>query len=227
MTILDLTAEQTEPPGRPDKYRMAGRRVARVQHSKRTGITMHQTACVFGVSAAQVKQAGGDRVLAKHRRALNVASNITAFNTGVAVLANPLDWYIYHGDGFNSYTYSLESEGCYCGLKGQPKTYPGPASDITVLTAAVLQATRDGLVYLYETGRRLGAPLEYIYAHRQGSATRRADPGEELWVGAVIDFAVPVLKLKVNNTLVLPPDRNGKSGYPIPMQWDPSSTAKY
>lgn len=226
--VLDLTPFQSEPPERPEKYKMQGKKVVRRDLSKVTGIVVHQTACEFGVSEAQIKRAGGDKVLAKHRRALNIAGHVTAFMTGRAVYANPLDWFVYHGNGFNSYTYGLEIEGLYPGLKGNLRTVAGDPKDVTQLTRATIDAARTGITFLYERGRQAGSPLEWVYAHRQSSASRRSDPSQEIWEEVVLGYAVPVLGLKVNNDLVLPASnpKNGP-GYPIPRSWDPKATAKY
>lgn len=227
--VINLTAEQTNPPARREKYKLKGGRVLVRDPKKITGIVIHQTACVFGVSDRQVKAAGGDPVLAKHRRAMNIGAHVTAFMTGKAVYAHDLLWYVYSSNGFNPYTYALEIEGLYCGLKGVLSTAAGDPRDVTVLTKATIEAARLGLTFIYELGRRLGSPLEWAYAHRQSSPTRRSDPGEEIWEAVVIDYAVPVLGLKVNNSLVLPPSnpKHKTGGYPIPKQWDPSATAKY
>lgn len=227
-SVLDLTAQQTEPPERPEKYKMQGKKVVRRDLSKVTGIVVHQTACEFGVSAPQIKRAGGDKVLAKHRRALNIAAHVTAFMTGKAVYANPLDWFVYHGNGFNSYTFGLEIEGLYPGLKGNLRTIAGDPSKATQLTRATIEAAKIGLTFLVDRGRAAGAPVEWVYAHRQSSSTRRSDPGQEIWEEVVLGYAVPVLGLKVNNSLVLPVSnpKNGP-GYPIPREWDPKASARY
>lgn len=226
--VIDLTTQQTMPPGRPEKYMMRGKQVVVRDPTKVTGIVVHQTACEFGVSKRQIEEAGGDPVLAKHRRALNIAAHVTAFMTGKAVYANQLPWYVYHGNGFNAYTYGLEIEGLYCGLKGNLRTVAGDPKDVTKLTRATIDAARTGITFLYERGRMLGSPLEWVYAHRQSSSTRRSDPGQEIWEEVVLKYAVPVLGLKVNNDLVLPASnpKNGP-GYPIPREWDPSATARY
>lgn len=227
-SVLDLTPQQTMPPGRPEKYNMRGKKVVERDPKLVTGVVLHQTACEFGVSDNQIKAAGGDPVLAKHRRALNIAAHVTAFMTGKAVYANPLPWYVYHGNGFNGYTYGLEIEGLYCGLRGNLRTVAGDPKDVSVLTRLTIDAARIGLTFLVDRGRALGSPIEWVYAHRQSSSTRRSDPGQEIWEEVVLKYAVPVLGLRVNNDLVLPASnpKNGP-GYPIPKEWDPSASAKY
>ena len=220
--VIDLSAEQTDPPapkiidGKPSYgVRIShGRTVRRPPGSVR-GITVHQTACVFGTGKAT-----HNLETVKHRRALRVHAHMTVFNTGKAVLAYPLDWYVYHGNGLNGPSYGLEIEGMYPGLISQPKatTWGGKPTE---LGADQLEAARAGLAYLVERGRADGNPVEYIWAHRQSSGTRRSDPGEEIWRRLVLEFAVPVLGLRTEPVMTM------KTGRPIPVEWDPSGKGKY
>jgi hypothetical protein len=178
-------------------------------------------------AAAKVRGSKGEAVSGKHMRALNVASNITVFTTGVAVVANPLDYYVYHGNGFNLTDYSIEVEGTYPGIKGDKSTMAGSATMMS-LSQVTLDAIKEALSFLYEEGRKAGSPLEWINAHRQSSDSRRSDPGEEIWKEAVLGYAVPHLRLKVRNDLILPASnpKNGP-GRPIPTAWDPASSNRY
>ena len=58
-------------------------------------------------------------------------------------------------------------------------------------------------------------PIEFIWAHRQSSASRRSDPGQSLWQEVVLAYAVPVLGLKTQ------PARIWGDGRPIPVEWQP------
>lgn len=226
--VLDLTGEQTNPPARPEKYKIKGGKVVVRDPKTIRGIVIHQTACMFGASEKAVLAAKGNKILARHRRALNVAAHVTAFTTGRAVYANPLPWYVYHGNGFNPYTYGLEIEGLYCGVEGDPRTVAGKTKDAIQLTALTIDAARTALTFIYAEGLKLGSPLEWVYAHRQSSSTRRSDPGQEIWQTVVLDYAVKVLGLKVNNDLVLSSsNKKDGPGLPIPMEWDPGAKARY
>lgn len=216
--IVDLRAEQSNPS---PKSRIISRVTAERFPSTVTGIVVHQTACNFGVSRAAVKAAGGDRDLAQQRRALNVACHALAFREGWVVWANPLERYIYHGNGFNRSTLGLEIEGHYAGLMDDPAT-TAVREDVRttwkghpdVVTELVVKTARAAIRLLVESGREQGMPIENIYAHRQSSATRRSDPGQELWQRVVLEYACPVLGLISHPGMVL------GEGKPIPLAWD-------
>jgi len=195
----------------------AGKTVVRAPATV-TGITIHQTACVFGPA--------NDRTKA-HRRALNVPAHVTAFRDGVYVAAAPLGWYLYHGNDLNLDTLGLECEGHYPGLSDDPRT--PRREDIattwggkpTPLDATALETFRAALRWLVETGRASGMPIRNVYAHRQANGSKPSDPGEELWRKLVVEFGVPQLGL------VPEPDRTWRDGRPIPAQWQPGAQGKY
>lgn len=209
LSVLDLTKEQEDPPDRsPPQHKIVRDRIKKCDTvfcrpiSSIDGIVIHQTATPFGVTAAAVKAAGGDRKLAKHRRALQVAAHMTAFDTGVAVLAHPLAWYVYHGNALNARSLGLEVEGLFPGLQGKKE----------LLTGLLLEAAKDGLEYLVRRGRTQGMPIKWIWAHRQSSMTRDDDPGQEIWQKLVIGFAVPHLGLATQSDFV-------SGGKVIPPGW--------
>jgi len=213
LKVIDLSAEQTDfldydPPHHKlvlDKLTKKQAVAVRKPQSI-DGIVVHQTATAFGTTPNQVQAAGGDRVLAKHRRALGVAAHMTAFDTGFAVLAHPLLWYVYHGNALNARSLGLEIEGSFPGEVGAgPEKLVGP----------LLQAAKDGLAYLVLEGRRAGMPIRFIWAHRQSSQTRPNDPGEEIWRKIVLNYAERELGLISQPDLVM----GGKS---IPDVWKKS-----
>lgn len=214
---IDLSGEQTDPA--PKSKVVSGRTVLRAPHTV-TGIVLHQTATAYGVSPQQVAAANGDRALALHRRALNVACHAMAFMDGCLVLTNDVLRYVYHGNGFNRSTLGLEVEGRYPGLVNSPDTttWGGEPNE---LTEATIRAAREGVRKLLELGRDAGMPITHIFAHRQSSGNRRSDPGEGLWRAVVTDYAVPVLGLKTEPTLVL------GSGKPVPVEWDTYGSGHY
>ncbi len=208
--VVDITAMQPNPPRyNPPHHRIvpgaqrSGDRVMERPVHQIDGIVLHQTACPYGVTAEQVKAAGGDRVQAKHRRALDVAAHMTAFDTGYAVLAHPLTWYVYHANAFCARSIGIEVEGRYPGMQG---------GSPNLMFNEILQAARDGIEYIVEHGREMGMPLKYIWAHRQSSMTRQDDPGEELWRRIVLEFAVPTLGLVMQPTYTC-------GGLPLPVEW--------
>jgi N-acetylmuramoyl-L-alanine amidase len=193
LQVLDLSKEQEklftefDPPHHRINFDVTLKKRVVAKRSLKTvdSICVHQTATPFGVTAAAIREAGGDPILAKNRRALQVAAHMTAFDTGYAVLAHPLDWYVFHGNGLNARSIGLEVEGAFPGEKG--------TTDL--LTGKLLTAAKDGLEYLVREGRKLGMPIKYVFAHRQSSATRPNDPGEEIWQKLVVQFAEPELGL--------------------------------
>lgn len=214
--LFDLRAERV--PSRP-KIKMAGKRPVVRYMPNVTGVTIHQTAIVYGVSAAQLRAAGGDRRLALARRALNVACHALAFRDGFFVASTPLSWYVQHGNGLNATTLGLEIDGLYSGLCDDPRTTPRREDLETTwggepceLTPAIVEAGRSALRWLVIEGRREGMPIGQIWAHRQSSAARRSDPGEELWQ-SVAEPVAAELGLRIDYAATL------GSGRPIPVQW--------
>lgn len=214
--ILDLTKEQPNPPVyTPAKHSIAKGKVVRRDPKEVDGIVIHQTAVNFGASAAAIRAANGDKTLAIHRRALGVAAHMTAFKTGVAVLANPLDWYVYNANKLNRRILGLEIEGAYPGLL---KAATGAHSSFD---GEILEAAKAGLKYLVDEGRARGMPIQFLWAHRQSNLERRGDPGEEIWRKLVLEYAVPVLGLTTRLTDVI------EEGRPVPKDWDPNGEGRF
>lgn len=212
--IVDLRPMQNDPPKVPKKHKMAAGKVVKRDPKRITGITLHQCAVFFGV-AKNAK----DRHAALHERGLGIGCHVWAVDgqgagleCGHVVVCNPLDWWVYHGNGLNEFSLGLEVDGLYPGLVSQTGKRP---------TDRIIETSRLALRWMVEEGRRLGMPIEHIWAHRQASDTRRADPGEALWRALVVDYAVPVLGLRTH-----PADVLGK-GAPIPAAWDPEGVGAY
>lgn len=164
------------------------------------GVVIHQTATDFGAKKGRPR----------YERALDVACHAMAFKTGEAVLAAPLAWYVNHGNGFNAHTLGLEIEGHYPGILGR-----GPGTDR--LTLETLGAAVAALTELVKRGRAEGMPIRYVYAHRQSRATRRADPGWEIWTDLRPTFdwlGLEILPdLKIGSGRAIPKEWGGKAVY--------------
>lgn len=220
--LLDLRSEQKNPfppkgdPPKSPSLVKAGKTVVR-DAKVITGITLHQTACVFGPEADRAKA---------HRRALNIPAHVTAFRDGVFVAAAPLRWYLYHGNALNEFTLGLECEGHYPGLLDDPTTPKREdeattwGGNATPLDATAIDTFRAALRWLVETGRAEGMPIKNIYAHRQASGQKPSDPGQGLWQEVAL-WGVRELGLVTRASFVL------NEGKPIPAQWEQGATAKY
>ena len=216
LRILDLLDSQPNPPplvrGKR-KHRVRRGAVVERKPSQVDTIMLHQTACTFGKRSDQ---------LTRHHRALGVACHNLAFADGVMVRANPLSWYVYHGNGFNSRSLGVEAEGSFPGLMDDPDTprredlatHWGDDGKMTEVTDLLVETTCLAISDLVKRALIWGAEIRYIVAHRQGSANRRSDPGEGLWKRVVLDWAVPELGLETR------PDWVKGSGYPVPKAWD-------
>lgn len=232
--LLDLVSEQHPrlfPRRRDSKGKLVNTsRTEMVNGAERTvirkmanvvGITLHQTACVFGPL---------DQPERRYRRALGVPAHVVAFRDGVFAQGAPLAWFLYHGNATNEASLGLECEGHYPGLLDDPttpvredeKSFWAPAGKTpTPLTPLALETFKAALRFLVEEGRRQGAPIRYIWAHRQASSSRRSDPGQELWRKLVVEYAQPVLQLEAQ------PWRVWADGRAIPQAWDPTGKAPY
>jgi hypothetical protein len=221
--ILDLTREQPNPPpiiradGRP-KHKIKRGKVVERNARDVDSITLHQTACVFGKRKDQPT---------RYHRALGVACHALAFHDGVVAFPNPLPWWVYQGNDFNPRALGLEVEGSFPGIPDDPSTprredllsHLGDDSKITPVTDLLVETGRRAILELVQRAALWGATIRYIHAHRQSSSQRRSDPGWELWVRLVLEYAVPVLGLHTEEKLVL--GKGDKRGAPIPLEWDP------
>jgi len=216
--VVDLRGDQSNPPAKSRKFKLAGGAVVERNPAMVTGITIHQTAVPYGVAEYQVQAAGGDRELALARRSLDVACHVMAFRSGFVAWPNPLRWYVHHGNGFNSTELGLEIDGRYPGLIGGDTWDGKPATEAT---DELVSAARAAVALMVREGRAAGMPIRFIHAHRQSSSSRRSDPGEELWRRVVLEYAVPELGLVTEPAKVL------GSGRPIPTQWDPDGVGDY
>ncbi len=191
-----------------------------------TGICLHQTAVRFGVSARQLASAGGDRAVALARRALDIAAHATVFHPDPAgthgpllVPCAPLAWHVNHANGMNPTTLGIEVDGLYAGVEDDPRTVWGDKPP-TAWTDEMARAVFAMVEWLLAEARGAGMDIRFIYAHRQSSATRRADPGELIWRTVALR-AVTELGLRME------PKRVWGSGLPLPAAWGIDGGGRY
>lgn len=192
-----------------------------------TTVVLHQTATELPPSDGLVERYGAG--LGAAMRAARTAYHVLGGPFGICV-AKPLDVYANHGGRLNRLSLGYAVVGRFPGLMDDPATAPREdlatlwgwrENPATELTAERLHIAREGLALLVEEGRRQEMPLDTVLAHRQGSSNRRADPGEELWQLLVVDFAVPVLGLRVAPSYAV------ACGRAIPVAWDPRGKGLY
>lgn len=188
--------------------------------AKITGITLHQTACVFR---------------GPHQKAvLNVPVHSMTFADGQVALLNPADAYMSHGHGLNRSDIGIEVSCNAAGIEGVFNKHKGdkapntfwrsvstPNSTPVEATDEQLEITRQLVRYYVELVRARGGELKHIHAHRQ-SAGKPADPGSRIWkaVGlwAQKEFGLTHstkgLRKSVDGTHL-------EGGSAIPTAWDP------
>lgn len=218
--VVDLTAQGGDPPPllvRDGKRRYladAHGRVVRRDPAHVDAVCLHQTACRFGPFADAGK---------RHLRALSVPIHAMAFRDGTVVLPYPVEYCLWHGNGWNARSLGLEIEGHFAGLEADPRTravrggldgYHVEGADD--LPEAALAAARRAVYELVARGRAAGMPIRYLVTHRQSSEDRRADPGQLIYREVGLAYAVAELGLEAL------PDAHVGSGRPVPVEWDPA-----
>lgn len=223
--FYDLRREQDFVyPGGKRKVKLRGGKPAMRKPERINGIVVHQTACVFGVSKRLLKRSGGNADLAVARRGLEVACHALAFRRGFFMASHDLALHVNHANGLNSRTLGLEIEGFYPGLEKERRKARGSDRKLTKLNEQTIETGRAALRWLVEEGRAAGMPIRYLYAHRQSSPTRRADPGEELW-RAIAPWAVENLELELRHDQTLATKKG--DGRPVPKAWDSDGVGRY
>lgn len=198
--MIDLSADAVAKKVYHDKFKKDRRgRLVKFAPGQPTGITLHQTDCVFEETVGSVPQ---ERLA---RRALKVNAHITVFRQGFWVLAAPLDLVCLHANGLNMTDIGIEVEGR---LVGRPddRRPKGFAHNMPANQADALDDCLDWLIDNVPT-------LRYLHAHRQSNRNRRRDPGHDIWasVGLIADAW----------GLDLEPNKTWGSGRPLPREWGP------
>ena len=138
--------------------------------SQITGITLHQTAVVFGEQP-------------KRWHGLDAHLGVT--RSGRCYLVCPLDRVVWHGNGFNGCDVGVELDGYYEGIEGKRKTFWTPPQDPGRVplqsTKEQIEATRSLVRWICAEVRRHGGQVRFIHAHRQSSSQRQSDPGSRIW----------------------------------------------
>ena len=169
-------------------------------------IVLHQTGCKMPLLPG-----GWDR--------LNAHIGIT--RDGLIVIANDFTDWIWHAQKLSRFSIGIEIAGNFPGLMDNPRTLWKGGGGPHLLTDGQRAAIPVAMEFInYEAGR-LGFKIEHIMGHRQSSASRIADPGEQIWE----EIGLP-LQARFNATDGGSDFHTG-SGRPIPKEWDPRRTRRY
>lgn len=167
------------------------------------GIMFHITACIFGVTPSSIKAAGGDKRLARNRRARRVPAHATVFRDGDAVVPFDLRSYLYHGNAGNPFSLGIEIESIDGSITDEQRE---TLADL--VPWLIVQASEEGTI------------LRESWAHRQTHGGKPSDPGAVVWKEIVIPLSE---KHGLARTIVALPRStpSGRDGLPIPKTWDP------
>jgi len=162
-----------------------------------TGITLHQTGCRM-----PKKSTGWDR--------LNAHVGITS--AGKIIIVNDFRDMIWHAQKLSHSTIGVEFEGNYPGLINDPATLWRGGGPGASLTAEQISAGR--VLFMEVFAKFRGEHIKHVFGHRQSSATRPADPGQDIWQNIGLEWR---RFLQANQT-----DGNKVfgNGRPIPYEWD-------
>ena len=152
--------------------------------------------------------------MALHQRFWKVPYHWVGLLNGDVLWNNPIVRYTYHGNGGNGPLVGVSLEGNYPGLeKNRKKKHNG-------YDAFTIDTGRATIRLAVNHSRDLGAPIEFLFAHRQYSAGRVGDPGEGWWKEIGIPMAKE-LNLEIKYTF-----KHG-SGNKIPREWDEHGLVDY
>jgi hypothetical protein len=142
---------------------------------------------------------------------------------GKWVLVNDFTDMIWHGQGLSKHTIGLEFSGNYCGIDGDLKTLWRGGGGPHEFNLAMHLAANDAFQFIVDEFEENNRRIECINAHRQSSATRRADPGSELWQNVAMVWAkrLGLKSYDGGESYCL------KKGKPIPKEWNGDYKTKY
>jgi len=199
MKLFDMSGKHVNPPVDRNHYRI-DRKTGKVLVRKKEqidSIVLHQTACDFVAGHALLKKAKYDAIQAMILRAMRVHCHYVVLEGGDVVQVCPDLWYVYHANCLNSRSIGIEIEGLYSGVGSGELAFD----------------VRDAAIRMIGHIKENFPQIKYLFAHRQSSGSRRADPGEEIW-GSVALQAEREIDIKT-----MPTFRCG-TGRPVPIEWD-------
>lgn len=142
------------------------------QWSSIDSIVLHQTGCVFKLSLS---------CAIWHSVPIHVAVPRSENELGKFIKVNNLQALLWHAQGFNKRSIGIEIEGNFCGLTGDARTHWKKGGGPHQLMVGQVKAAKAAVRWIIECAEVSGANIKYIFAHRQSSRNRIADPGQEIW----------------------------------------------
>lgn len=162
------------------------------------GIVLHQTACFLGN---------------KVPRWYSVTCHVGATMDGQVIYNNDLRRRLWHGHGFNRDTVGIEIDGNFRGIEELDYTRWKPGGGPAHLSPEQCQAARDAVAFIVGEVAANGGQVTHLWAHRQSSDQRQADPGSDIWRKVGL-WAEENLELAINPAVTL------GTGLAIPVEWD-------
>lgn len=203
------TIEHTDQVRVVDRRNVAKRKLdaasSRRSPSQVRAVVAHQFDCEFGLTARQIKRAGGDQVEALIQRAMDTPYHVVALRCGVVVLNHHADLHTYHA-GHGNGGLGLGIEGSFPTLAAERTEKYTP---IAAVEAVARLALREAVSMIEGPGKRIE-----LQAHRQWSGSRGRDPGEEIW--RALRPVADQLGMSIDPELAFRPQK----GRPIPVEWD-------
>jgi hypothetical protein len=166
-----------------------------------TGICVHQTAADMGEDPARYDTMGAHVGVTRGGRIIQ--------------LHDPERW-VCAANGWNAGTVSIEISGRYCGIEGDERTYwrnPKNPLPPQKLTPEATEAGRAAIRWIVADVEKRGGKIRVIVTHRQSSAQRLSDPGQEICQQIIVPIAAE-LGIEFASDAVL------GDGKPCPEQWD-------
>lgn len=174
-----------------------------------TGVTLHQTACLLGEQP---------------QRWATVVAHMGVTRGGQVMWMHDFEKIVWHGNGFNASTIGIEMDGEYAGIEGNDRTFWRPRDEPDrkpqTPTDELVNAAIATVMWICEEVKRHGGRIAHLYAHRQSSNQRDADPGSVLWQRV----AMALLEKRELELDDGGPGYTVGNGLPIPVEWDPSRT---
>lgn len=197
--ILDITKEHNKP--KLYRHHRSPRSWSKIE-----GVTLHQVGCNLSENPS---------------RWYSLNAHIAVLKSGTILIVNDLTDFIWHAQGFSYNTIGIEFNGNFYGDENDITTWWVAGGESAILTSGQYQASKYLLKYLRAQFEKNGAKFSKIFAHRQSSKDRRADPGSEIWRMIAMPW------MEETGATDGGPDYVYGTGRPIPKNWNKSYTHKY